>query len=93
MYSSGAVETPDIRNAFIDSLRAITLVGGRLWLGEFQRQVKEQAAWLIDSAKSARVVAGEDRNWDTCVRRCQPVRNIAYGVGCGVLPKHHAEAG
>ena len=33
-------------------------VGGRLWLNKVQRQVKEQAAWLTDSAKSARVVAG-----------------------------------
>ena len=32
--------------------------GCRLWLSEVQRQVKEQAAWLIDSARTARVVAG-----------------------------------
>ena len=35
-----------------------TGVGGRLWLSEHQRQVKEQVAWLSDSTKTARVVAG-----------------------------------
>ena len=33
-------------------------VGGRLWLSEHQRQVKEQVAWLSDSTGTARVVAG-----------------------------------
>ena len=33
-------------------------VGGRLWLSEDQRQVKEQVAWLSDSTRTARVVAG-----------------------------------
>ena len=33
-------------------------VGGRLWLSEDQRQVKEQLAWLSDSTRTARVVAG-----------------------------------
>ena len=32
-------------------------VGGRLWLSEDQRQVKEQVAWLSDSTRTARVVA------------------------------------
>ena len=32
-------------------------VGGRLWLSEGQRQVKEQVAWLSDSTRTARVVA------------------------------------
>ena len=35
----------------------VKVSGGRLWLSEDQRQVKEQVAWLSDSTRTARVVA------------------------------------
>ena len=41
-----------------NQLHSVSLVGGRLWLSEVQRQVKEQTAWFIDSTRTARLVAG-----------------------------------